>query len=215
MTLEAVIFDMDGVISRTQKLHSQAQSDVLEKDFSVEMSPAEITERYAGMEPGTLFREETGSDDPKKAHSRKQERLYELVEEEGVEPVEGALDLISKLSEDYIIGVGSGSQPEFIQLVLDNLGISEQFKSYTSGSEVENGKPAPDVYLEEARRLGVDPENCLVIEDSKNGVKSARKAGMTVIGLVESSDQEIGAHLEVCSLEELEVEDISNLSYRN
>lgn len=212
MTFEAVIFDMDGVISRTQRLHAQAQSDVLERDFSVEKSPSEITENYAGMEPGTVFREEASADDPRKAHSRKQERLYELVEEKGVEPVEGALELIEELNHYYILGVGSGSQPNFIRLVLDDLGISEYFDSYTSGSEVENGKPAPDVYLEEARRLEVDPENCIVIEDSRHGVKAARDAGMNVIGLLSDVNEGLGADLEVESLTDLEKTDIKELS---
>lgn len=83
MPLKAVIFDMDGVLSDTQKLHAKAQSEVLE-EYGVEMSPKEITEKYAGKEPGTLFREESEADNPLDAHTEKQELLYSLVEKKAL-----------------------------------------------------------------------------------------------------------------------------------
>ncbi|MFB6115153.1 MAG: HAD family hydrolase [Candidatus Nanohalobium sp.] len=206
MPLKAVIFDMDGVLSKTQKLHAKAQSEILKEETGKEMRPEKITEKYAGMEPGTFFEEEADAERPMDLHSRKQERLYELVEEEGVEPVPGAVELVEGLEDEFVLGVASGSQPEFIEKVLNSLGLEDYFDSFTSASEVERGKPAPDVFLEEAERLSVRPEDCLVIEDGSAGMNGANSAGMTSVGLSES---ECPADVTVTSLKELDAEKLN------
>lgn len=203
MPLKAVIFDMDGVLSQTQKLHAKTQSEVLMEETGKKMKPEEITEKYAGTESGTFFEEEADSERPEKMHSQKQDRLYELVEEQGVDPVAGALQLVESLEGEFVLGVASGSQTDFIEKVLSSLCIKEKFDSFTSASEVENGKPAPDVYLKEAERLGVKPENCIVIEDSSAGMKSANSAKMASIGL---SENECPADFSVSSLKDFNPE---------
>lgn len=204
MPLKAVIFDMDGILSRTQRLHAKAQSEVLEEETGKDMRPEEITRRYAGREPGTFFEEEADAEKPMEMHSRKQEKLYELAED-SLEAVTGSIDLVKDLEGDYILGVASGSQPEFIEKVLDALEIKESFDSFTSGSEVERGKPSPDVFLEEAERLDVRPENCLVIEDGKAGMKGANEAGMVSVGVY---DGESPADHTVSSVKELSLETV-------
>ena len=201
MPLEAVIFDMDGVLSQTQKLHAKAQSEILREETGKEMRPEEITDKYAGMEPGTVFREESESERPMDLYSKKQERLHQTVEEEGVEPVPGALQLVKDLEDDFVIGVASGSHKKFMEKVLDSLGIKEKFNSFTSATRVERAKPSPDVFLEEAERLGISPENCLVIEDGSAGMRGANSAGMVSVGL---SKSECPADFRVDSLEDLD-----------
>ncbi|MFT4892685.1 MAG: beta-phosphoglucomutase family hydrolase [Candidatus Nanohaloarchaea archaeon] len=202
MPLEAVIFDMDGVLSDTQRLHAQAQSQVL-KNYDVEMPPEEITRKYAGREPGTLFRQETDTNKPMEAHAEKQELLHQLVENNGVEKIEGAKKLVKNLHEEYCLAVASSSQPEFIQKVVSDLELEDYFDCIESASEVENGKPAPDVFLKAAEDLGVEPENCIVIEDGRSGMKGAREAGMVCIGLVNGKG-DYPAHETVESLKELD-----------
>lgn len=209
MSLKAVIFDMDGVLSDTQKLHAQAQSLILE-EYGVEMSPEDITRKYAGKPPGTLFREESPVSGPMKAHAKKQDVLYELVEREGVEPIEGSQQLVRELEGDYKLGVASSSQPDFIQEVVGSLGLSEYFEVIKSASEVPNGKPAPDVFLEVAAELGVNPEDCLVIEDGRSGMKGSTEAGMVCIGLVDEPG-EYPAHETVTSLSELDSQSIEDI----
>ncbi|MFB6115930.1 MAG: HAD family hydrolase [Candidatus Nanosalina sp.] len=209
MVLQAVIFDMDGVLSDTQKLHAQAQSKILE-EYNVEMPPEEITRRYAGKPPGTLFREESPASDPMEAYGKKQNVLYELVEKEGVEPIEGSQQLVRKLDGNYRLGVASSSEPDFIEKVVDSLGLSEYFEVIKSASEVSNGKPAPDVFLETADELGVHPEDCLVIEDGRSGMKGATEAGMVCIGLVDEPE-EYPAHKTVTSLSELNEQSIKQI----
>ncbi|QGA80435.1 HAD family hydrolase [Candidatus Nanohalobium constans] len=213
MALEAVIFDMDGVLSDTQKLHAQAQSKILE-EYGVEMSPEEITRKYAGKPPGTLFREESPASNPMEAYGKKQDVLYELVEKEGVKPIEGSQKLIREIEGNYKLGVASSSEPDFIEEVVDSLGLSKYFEVIKSASEVPKGKPAPDVFLETADELGLNPEDCLVIEDGRSGMKGATEAGMVCIGLVDESG-EYPAHKTVNSLSELDTQSIEEIYSEN
>lgn len=213
MALEAVIFDMDGVLSDTQKLHAQAQSKILE-EYGVEMSPEEITRKYAGEPPGKLFREESPASDPMEAYGKKQDILYELVDKKGVEPIEGSQKLVRELKENYKLGVASSSEPDFIQEVVDSLGLSEYFEVIKSASEVPNGKPAPDVFLETADELAANPEDCLVIEDGRSGMKGSTEAGMVCIGLV-GEPGEYTAHETVNSLSELNTQHIKEIYSEN
>ena len=87
------------------------------------------------------------------------------------------------LAEEWPLGLASSSNRPLIDLVLERAGLADSFQVTVSSEEVERGKPAPDVYLEAARRLGVDPDSCAAIEDSTNGIKSAHAAGMAVIAV--------------------------------
>lgn len=209
MSLKAVIFDMDGVLSDTQKLHAEAQSRILE-EYGVKMSSEEITRKYAGKPSGTLFREESPASDPMEAHGKKQDLLYKLVEDKGVDAVDGSQKLVRELQGKYTLGVASGSKPDFIQQIIGSLGLSEYFEVMKSASEVQSGKPAPDVFLETAAELGVEPEECLVIEDGRSGMKGAREAGMVCLGLVKNK-AEYPAHETVESLTQVDCNYIEEL----
>ena len=80
--------------------------------------------------------------------------------------------------------VASSSGYDLIGLILSRLGISEYFDSITSGNDVKRGKPDPDVFLLAAERIGVNPRDCFVVEDSENGVKAAKSAGMKTLGYI-------------------------------
>lgn len=213
MALEAVIFDMDGVLSETQRLHAKAQSEVVEK-YGGKMKAKEITKRYAGKPPGTFFREESDAEDPMEAYSEKQEELYRLVEEKGVAPVEGSRRLVKELNKKYSLAVASSSEPDFIDMIVEALSLKQYFETLESASDVKYGKPAPDVFLEVARKLDVAPENCLVIEDGRSGMKGAREAGMISLGLVED-DAEYPAHETIRSLETLDAEKLESIYQRH
>ena len=97
--------------------------------------------------------------------------------------IDGALDAVRATAELYPLGLASSSNRELIDLALDAGGIAALFRATVSSEEVPRGKPAPDVYLEAARRLGVEPAACVAIEDSHNGIRSAKAAGMTCIAV--------------------------------
>jgi HAD superfamily hydrolase (TIGR01509 family) len=95
--------------------------------------------------------------------------------------IDGALDAVRELAATLPLAVASSSNRPLIDAVLDTAGIAGCFAATVSSEEVERGKPSPDVYLEAARRLGVAPGLCAAVEDSANGIRAARAAGMEVI----------------------------------
>jgi HAD superfamily hydrolase (TIGR01509 family) len=95
----------------------------------------------------------------------------------------GAVDLVHTLQRRWPLAVASSANREIIDFALDAAGLAGDFRATISSEEVERGKPAPDVYLEAARRLDVDASRCVAIEDSGNGIRSAAAAGMAVIAM--------------------------------
>ncbi len=182
--IEAVVFDMDGVIvdsehvwddvretlarERGGRWHEGAQRDMMgmsSTEWSVymsdviglEMTPTEINEAVV---------------DEMKQRYRADLPL-----------IDGAARAVRKLAGRWPLAVASSSNRPLIDLVLDLSGLTESFRVTVSSEEVARGKPAPDVYLEAAGRLDVDPARCAAIEDSHKGILSARAAGMRVVAL--------------------------------
>lgn len=102
---------------------------------------------------------------------------------EGPPWLPGALDAVRAVAAAFTLGLASSSNRELIDVVLEAGGIGDLFGATVSSEEVARGKPAPDVYLEAARRLGADPARCVAIEDSHNGIRSAKAAGMACIAI--------------------------------
>jgi HAD superfamily hydrolase (TIGR01509 family) len=97
--------------------------------------------------------------------------------------IDGAREAVERLAGRWPLGLASSSNREVIDLVLELSGLAQFFRVTVSSEEVARGKPAPDVYLEAARRLEVRPEGCVAIEDSENGIRSAKAAGMRVVAI--------------------------------
>jgi HAD superfamily hydrolase (TIGR01509 family) len=95
----------------------------------------------------------------------------------------GAVETVRRLAAGFVLGLASSSNRELIDRVLEAGGIAGCFRATVSSEEVATGKPAPDVYLEVARRLGADPHECTAIEDSHNGIRSAKAAGMRCVAI--------------------------------
>ncbi len=100
---------------------------------------------------------------------------------EGPPLIDGAVGAVRRIAADYRVAVASSAHADVIAAALASTGLTETFEVVVSSDEVARGKPAPDVYLEVARRLGVSPASALVVEDSRNGVQAAKAAGMTVV----------------------------------
>ena len=95
----------------------------------------------------------------------------------------GAREAVERIAARWPIALASSSNREVIDEVLSAMGVADRFGATVSSEEVERGKPAPDVYLEAARRIGVDPRQAVAVEDSENGIRSARAAGMRVLAV--------------------------------
>jgi HAD superfamily hydrolase (TIGR01509 family) len=122
------------------------------------------------------------ADPPEEISTEVVQRLDEIYRRE-LPLIEGAVEAVQRLAARWPLGLASSSNRELIDLVLEFSGLAEYFRVTVSSEEVPRGKPAPDVYLEAARRLEVAPERCAAIEDSENGIKSAKAAGMRVLAL--------------------------------
>jgi HAD superfamily hydrolase (TIGR01509 family) len=110
------------------------------------------------------------------------ERLYR-----GAVPLlPGARQAVIALASHWPLGLASSANRTIIELVLELTGLSRHFKATVSSEEVAHGKPAPDVYLEAARRIGCEPRRCVAVEDSANGLRAAAAAGMKVVAIPNS-----------------------------
>jgi HAD superfamily hydrolase (TIGR01509 family) len=110
------------------------------------------------------------------------ERMAKLYREH-LPVIPGAHEALERLAARWPLGLASSSNRELIDLALELLGVKHLFKATVSSEEVARGKPAPDVYLEAARRLGVDPTHAAAIEDSENGIRAAKAGGIRVIAI--------------------------------
>jgi HAD superfamily hydrolase (TIGR01509 family) len=130
--------------------------------------------------------------------------------------VDGAAEAVERLASRWPLAVASSSNRPIIDLVLELSGVAPLFRATVSSEEVAAGKPAPDVYLEAARRLGVAPGRCAAIEDSHNGIRSAKGAGMAVVAIPNpryppGDDALAEADVVLDSIEELGVDTIERI----
>jgi HAD superfamily hydrolase (TIGR01509 family) len=182
--IAAVVFDLDGVL-----VDSEAVWDEVRRRFTEENGGrwhAGAQREMMGMssvEWSRYVRDRLGVDmDPERISIEVADRVADLYRER-LPLLPGAVESVRLLAKEWPLAVASSSNRHVIDLVVELAGLKEEFRATVSSEEVGSGKPAPDVYLEAARRLEVDPGACAAIEDSTNGIRSARAAGMTVIAV--------------------------------
>ena len=183
--LKAVLFDMDGVIIDSEPLHTKAFQDSM-KQFGMDLTEEYCnqfigrTDRYMAEVLIEEFQLQESVDTLLEAKNSKK-RQYE--KEIGYPAVPYVKELIMDLAENHIkLAIASSSPMEAIQETVKSLGLSEYFDQYISGMDLKHSKPAPDIFLKAASSLGVNPRECLVIEDSTHGIAAAKAADMTCIG---------------------------------
>ncbi|UCD03522.1 MAG: HAD family phosphatase [Candidatus Woesearchaeota archaeon] len=210
--MKAVIFDMDGVVSDTQKLQVQVESELLKK-YGIEMTTDELTETYAGVSDREWLKklsEEYGVFiDIDKTLEEKWEKLFLLVKD-GIDAMPGVIEFIDKLrTSGFKLAIASASPVNFIEFVLSKLNLKDKFDVITSSTEVEHGKPSPDVFLLAAKRLGLKPEECIVIEDGVNGMVAAKRANMFCIGYVNRKvNKDLPADIIISNFNEINIEEL-------
>ncbi len=216
--IEAVIFDLDGVLvdsehvwdevreelarERGGRWHERAQADMMG------MSSTEWS-RYMHDVIGI-------ADAPEEINAEVVRRMQERYATE-LPLIEGATDAVRRLAEELRLGLASSSNRPLIDAVLASAGLGELFEVTVSSEEVSRGKPAPDVYLQATRWLGVAPERAAAVEDSANGIRSAHAAGLRVIAIPNRRypppEDALGlADLVLESLDELTPEVVTRLS---
>ena len=172
------LFDCDGTLADTMPLHYQAWVAAL-APFGCEF-PEELFYSSGGMPAVDVIRmlnERNGLAVPPVETALHKETLYEELVPL-VRPIEPVVAFVRAVAGKYPLAVGSGGLRHIVIATLDALGLSEYFQAVVASEDVVNGKPAPDTYLEAARRLGVEPSKCLVFEDTPLGISAATAAGM-------------------------------------
>jgi len=181
MKTAAVIFDMDGLLFDTERLYIE-QSKISEKEFGL-MIPEEIHWQAIGKtleDARKVYAERYGRDFPVEEfmHTTK-DLVYRYIEEHGLPVKPGAVDLLRELkNRGFSVILASSSPRWMIEKNLRLAGMADFFDFTVSGEDVERGKPAPDIFLHAAALAGADPAECVVLEDSNNGIRAAYTAGM-------------------------------------
>ena len=212
---KAVIFDMDGVISDTQKFHGEVESLLL-KSFGIRITPEEIAAIYSGVADDEMFAEIFEKHNVKGTSITdvvlKKWELMGQVASGNITAIPHAISLIQLLKENnFKLAVASGSTKAFINEVMAALNITTYFDALVSTQDVKQGKPAPDIFLLAAERLGVEPKETIVIEDGRNGLIAASAAKMKSIGLVSDLSEDYPATKLVLSLQDVHIDMIHEL----
>ncbi|NLU73625.1 HAD family phosphatase [Streptomyces sp. HNM0575] len=182
----AVIFDLDGTLVDSEPHYYEAGRRVLAAHGVPEFSWAEHT-RFIGIgtrETMETLRAEHGIAAPVEQLLAEKNRSYLELAGRSAQVFPAMRTLVEQLhAASYPLAVASGSSPEAVHAVLECAGLAELLPVRVSAEEVGRGKPEPDVFLEAARRLGVPPGGCAVVEDAPAGAEAARRAGMRCVAV--------------------------------
>ncbi len=180
----AVIFDLDGVLLDSEQLWNEAKREVVEETGGRWREDApQAMMGMSSLEWSAYLRDALGVPLEAPQIDRSVVTRMEDLYRAHLPVLPGAVEAVRALHRRWALGLASSSNREIIDLALSLAAIDDAFAVTISSEEVARGKPAPDVYLEAARRLGRDPRRCVAIEDSSNGLRSAVAAGMTVIAV--------------------------------
>lgn len=183
--IKAIIFDMDGVLVDSEPFHIEIEKQqFLQSKLSVSN---EEHHQYMGVASDVMWKEiaehhsiNVSVEDLIEQFKIKSIQYFSELDEIPVMP--GLVDLLERLSrKNYPMAVASSSYPEIIEIILEKTGLRKYFDVVVSSQEAGKSKPEPDVFLLAARKLGIPANDCLVIEDSANGIKAAQAAGMSCV----------------------------------
>jgi HAD superfamily hydrolase (TIGR01509 family) len=208
---KAVIFDLDGVIVDTEPIHKQAELQAC-REYGFE-PPAESWRSFKGIRERDIFvavAKQAGAwpvdvDDL----VRRKTAIYLKLIAENLPVVAGSADFVRSAKEKVgRVCLATSTTRTIAEATLRALGLRQEFDDLVTGEEVRSGKPDPEIYSLACSRCGLAPSDCLVVEDSDNGIRSAAAAGCRVAAITTSFPREVvqaaGAHIIVDSFPELE-----------
>jgi beta-phosphoglucomutase family hydrolase len=187
--IKGIIFDMDGVIVDNNDLHKQTWREFFAKhgksisddELDIWMSGRQNFETVQYLFKNKINRNQA------LILAEEKEALYRIKYKDSIKPLVGLLDFLEHLKFHEIkIGLGSSAPKSNVTFIMDGLGIAHYFDAIVDGSMVQNGKPNPEVFVQAAKLLKVNAENCIVFEDSLSGIEAAKRAGMSVVGIATS-----------------------------
>ena len=212
MSIKAVIFDLDGVIVSTDYYHYRAWKKISDEEGIY--FDREINERLRGvsrMESLEIILEKANrvySQEEKNSFAERKNSLYRNLLEELTpsDILPGVMKVLETLKKNDIkIAIGSSSKNT--EFILRKIGLHEYFDAISDGTQIENSKPDPEVFLLAAKKLDIEPENCLVVEDADAGVEAGLAGNMKVLAVGYASSNE-KANLGMKNLEQFKYEDV-------
>jgi len=186
--IEAVVFDLDGVILQTEEIWDEVRSAYVRERGG--RYDEEIQRAMMGMsapEWSAYLAEDAGVPGTPAEINQDVVDLMLAAYARDLPLIPGAIETVRRIADAFPLALASSSNRAIFEEVLRLAGLADAFQATVSSEEVPRGKPAPDVYLEAARRLGVAPERCAAVEDSHSGIRSAHAAGMRVVAIPNAS----------------------------
>jgi HAD superfamily hydrolase (TIGR01509 family) len=182
--IDAVVFDLDGVLLDSEHVWDEVREQLARERGGRwhERAQREMM-GMSSLEWSRYMHDEIGVPDPPEEISAEVVRRLERLYREDLPTMPGAREAVERLAARWPLALASSSNREVIALALELLGVADRFQVTVSSEEVGRGKPAPDVYLEAARGLGVEPARAAAVEDSHNGIRAAKAAGMRAIAI--------------------------------
>jgi beta-phosphoglucomutase family hydrolase len=196
---KAIIFDMDGTLIESTEADYLAWERVF-GDYGKTFTYEDYMPML-GIKSAYVIKDYLGVTDPAevdKCLQTKWEYFVEVMEKNGIEPVPGALEFVRKFREMPVkVALATSSRKPKMKMIMEQLKFMEHFDATVSGDEVLKSKPAPDIFLHAAKKLGVEPGDCVVVEDAINGVKAAKSAGMKCIAITTTNTADALSHADV------------------
>jgi len=194
MEKEAFIFDMDGVLIDNHDFHKKAWKDFIEqkcpdKEFDFEY----LMKNYFGKTNSIILEyvfEKKLSESEIKVLENEKENYYRKIYSPHIKEVKGLTNLLIKVKSNHLAcAIGTSGPPENVEFVISKLGIKKYFDVIVDSSQISNGKPDPEVYLKVSQKLNINPNRCIVFEDSFSGIEAGLRAGMMVVGITTGHDK--------------------------
>ena len=218
--LKGVVFDMDGVIIESEHTHYQAiceaMGDEMDQTYQTFLSKCTGGDERFAMGRLAEFSGIEYDESIFQHWSQRKAEAYRRLVSESAKAMPGAIELVCSVAEKFPVGLATGSRRSDVEAAFSTLAggkLNGLFQSIVTSDDVAKTKPDPATYAKAAEGMGVSPSDCLAIDDSPNGVSSAKKAGMKVLGITaihdDSSLRDADWHLR--SLEEVLLGDLINL----
>jgi len=182
--IEAIVFDLDGILIDSEHVWDEVRQELAdERGGRWNENASRDMMGMSSLEWSRYMRDVVGlSEEPEEISAEVVRRLEDRYRRE-LPLIPGAEQAVQRLAARWPLALASSSNRELIDLVLESSGLGRYFEASVSSEEVARGKPAPDVFLEAARRLGVGPTSCAAVEDSENGILAAKAADMRTIAI--------------------------------
>lgn len=182
--MKALVFDMDGLMIDSERLYIEAECDIAAQ-FGRTVEDRLIGQMMgcSPLESMRIFQKELNLPiSPEELLEKRQRRVEDGLRKEVV-PMKGLFEIINEFHGTLKLAIVTGSPGKFVEIVVDRLHIRDRFDIWQSSEEISRGKPDPEIYLTNARKLDLKPDECIVLEDSHNGALAAVRAGCVTIAV--------------------------------